>query len=163
MVGSSESGQRTATSEAEERIESSKVHWSQLRKPHSGGDDEEEAEVGMSEEEEEAVRASNLEVFEALKSHPTWGGFFWRWDDYASLEVGQKFAEGGQAELFHAHVTWKNPKHNEENQEDGTELALKVFKKGTLLQDLQPQWPIGMLQFYVEDRKRSLLGKPPPL
>lgn len=52
-----------------------------------------------------------IRMFKALQAHPIWGGFFGTFG-YAlgvpghgsrgSLEVGEKFAEGGQAELDHA-------------------------------------------------------------
>ena len=38
----------------------------------------------------------------------------------------EKFAQGVQAELFNAHIKWRDPRFN-----DGTEYALKVFNKGT--------------------------------
>lgn len=76
--------------------------------------------------------------------------------------MGEKFAEGGQAELFRAHVTWKDPKKNEECLEEGREFVLKVFKKGTLLHYLQSQWPHGLLQFKAEEVERRRLNLPPP-
>ncbi len=78
-------------------------------------------------------------MFEELQLHPTWGFFFMTFGyetavrlSYGEMEVGEKFAEGGQAELFHARVTWRDPEINEEDLEDGIEHVLKVFKKGTL-------------------------------
>lgn len=50
----------------EEQIERSKAHWSTLA-DQSGcmeGEEEEEAEV------------SNVQVFQALQRHPSWGSFF---------------------------------------------------------------------------------------
>ena len=49
----------------------------------------------------------------------------------AMMEVGEKFSEGVQVELFHASVTWKNAESNEEAERERFEWALKVFKKGT--------------------------------
>jgi hypothetical protein len=71
-----------------------------------------------------------------------------------------KFAEGGQAELLHAHVTWAYPKENETDLEAGIEWVLKVFKKGTLLRCLQLQWPEGYLKVRVERLACARLGKP---
>ena len=51
--------------------------------------------------------------------------------------MGEKFAEGGQAELFPVRITWADPDGNEDNVKRGTEWLLKVFKKGTLLRELQ--------------------------
>jgi hypothetical protein len=41
------------------------------------------------------------------------------------LVVGEKFAEGGQAEIYHAQVTWRDPK--DEELKEGHEWVLKVF------------------------------------
>ncbi|KAG0586906.1 hypothetical protein KC19_2G126300 [Ceratodon purpureus] len=100
-----------------------------------------------------------MEVFLALQSHPNWGVFFHTfgyktevWKSSSSLEIGQKFAEGGQAELFHAKVTWSSKlKSNEWFREHGYEWVLKVFKKGTRLRHLQSQWPHGMMKFHEEN------------
>jgi hypothetical protein len=80
----------------------------------------------------------------------------------AELEVGEKFAEGGQAELFHVHVTWANPKFIENDFKDGVEFVLKVFKKGTLLRHLQSQWPLGYLEWWAKDAKQIALRQPSP-
>ncbi|KAG0588704.1 hypothetical protein KC19_2G263000 [Ceratodon purpureus] len=132
----------------EQQIEQSKSHWSDLRVFDSDCI------------EEEDVEADNMEVFLALQSHPTWGVFFYTfgydtevWKRAGSLEMGHKFAEGGQAELFHANVTWSgiNLEMNEYDREHGREYVLKVFKKGTRLRHLQSQWPHGMLKFKEEN------------
>ena len=66
--------------------------------------------------------------------------------------MGEKFAEGAQAELFHCHVKWGNPKGNEDDLERGREWVLKVFKKGTFLRHLKSQLPQGLLQFHAVER-----------
>jgi hypothetical protein len=104
-------------------------------------------------DEDRAVEMDNREVFMSLQLHATWGNFFRTFgydlgigfQSSGELKVGEKFAEGGQAELFHAHITWADPKYNEKDLEDGTEWVIKVFKKGTLLRHLQSQWPKGYL------------------
>ncbi|KAG0588681.1 hypothetical protein KC19_2G261100 [Ceratodon purpureus] len=130
----------------EQQIEQSKSHWSDLRVFDSDCI------------EEEDVEADNMEVFLALQSHPIWGVFFYTfgydtevWKRAGSLEIGHKFAEGGQAELFHANVTWRKSEDNELDREHGNEWVLKVFKKGTRLRHLQSQWPHGMLKFKEEN------------
>jgi serine/threonine protein kinase len=50
--------------------------------------------------------------------------------------VGRKIAEGGQAEIFSIPAT-DTYVHRR---------ALKVFKEGSSLRDLEKQWPLGMLQ-----------------
>ena len=67
--------------------------------------------------------------------------------------MGEKFAEGAQAELFHCHVKWGNPKYNEWDLEKGVKWVLKVFKKGTFLHHLKSQLPQGLLQFHAVERK----------
>jgi hypothetical protein len=154
-VATTERGERTRIADRDERIQRSQVHWSQV------------SEAAMDRDKEGAAEIENKEVFKSLQQHPTWGGFFITfgydlvWESSGGLEVGEKFAEGGQAELFHAHITWANPKYNEEDLEDGTEWVIKVFKKGTLLRHLQSQWPEGYLQWWAKDLERSKLGIPP--
>jgi hypothetical protein len=129
-----------------QQIQDSMRHWSQLADTNL-----------MSLENYDAIDAENREVFQELQSHPQWGHFFKTFGyslgirrSYGELVVGEKFAEGGQAELFHAHVTWWNPESNEEDQEKGFEWVLKVFKKGTLLRQLQSQWSEGFLKLRVK-------------
>ena len=105
---------------------------------------------GPCSDEDEAVEIDNREVFKSLQLHPTWGWFFVTLgydseicDRDGELVMGEKFAEGAQSELFHAHITWENPKYNERDHEWGYEWVLKVFKKGTLLRHLQSHWPHG--------------------
>ena len=123
-----------------EQIEHSKAHWSQV--------------VEFDSDDEVLAETDNLDVFKRLQMHPRWGTFFVTFgdgeDDFGELVVGEKFAEGGQAELYEAHVRWKNPILYEFAQKQGTKYVLKVFKKGTFLRHLQSQWPQGMLQFHAE-------------
>jgi hypothetical protein len=95
-------------------IEKSRAHWSTL------------ADQSGCVEGEEVAEVSNVEEFLALQRHPTWGGFFQTFgydtEVYVrdgELELGEKFAEGGQAELYNAHVTWWNPENNEDDLRDG--------------------------------------------
>jgi serine/threonine protein kinase len=132
----------------EEQIERSKSHWSEL------------AEPDLNSVDEEAAAIDNRKVFKSLETHPEWAEFFWRSDEFEELKVGEKFAEGAQGELYHAHVKWKNPKLNEEDLEYGYEWVLKVFKKGTLVRHLQPQWPEGLFKTHVKRLELTKLGKP---
>ncbi|KAG0554503.1 hypothetical protein KC19_12G096000 [Ceratodon purpureus] len=139
------------------QIELSKRHWSELSEPS----------YGISKEEEAAIKLENEELFKTLKMHPEWGHFFRTfgdhsevWESWGSLEVGEKFAEGAQAELFHAHVQWSDPEMNQEDEEMGYEWVVKVFKKGTLLRHLQQQLPKGLLQYKTKDFENLKLGKP---
>ncbi|KAG0625852.1 hypothetical protein M758_2G084500 [Ceratodon purpureus] len=167
----SECSQNVVDNSVEEQIEQSKSHWSQVVMSDTISDEEEVAD--------------NLREFEQLQSHSTWGSFFrtFGYDTKVSpssgeLEIREKFAEGGQAELFHAKVIWKNVKNNAGDLENGIdwflkvykrnfeneiEWVLKVFKKGTLLRYLQSQWPQGMLQFHAHRLERSTLGIPQDL
>jgi serine/threonine protein kinase len=136
-------------------IEKSRAHWSTL------------ADQSGCVEGEEVAEVSNVEEFLALQRHPTWGGFFQTFgydtEVYVrdgELELGEKFAEGGQAELYNAHVTWWNPENNEDDLRDGREFVVKVFKKGTFLKELQSQLPQGLLQLHVENMEN--LRSPTP-
>jgi serine/threonine protein kinase len=131
----------------EEQIERSKSHWSEL------------AEPDLNSVDEEAAAIDNREVFKSLEMHPEWGEFFWGSHNFEELKVGEKFAEGAQGELYHAHVKWWNPKFNEEDLEYGYEWVLKVFKKGTLVRHLQPQWPEGLFKDHVKGVELAKLGE----
>ena len=120
---SAASSLRTSERNVEEQIERSKVHWSLLGEFNDDDDDEEEAEI------------SNIKVFEALQMHPTFGTFFVTLnggkDDLGLLEVGAKFAEGAQAELFHIHVTWgarRNVEETERERRNSIEERIKCSK-----------------------------------
>ncbi|KAG0603160.1 hypothetical protein M758_10G070700 [Ceratodon purpureus] len=140
-------------SAVEEQIERSKVHWSTLVDQSSSG-------LVAEGEGDWDAEESNKQEFMQLQRHPTWGGFFCTFygedenlHDMGELVVGEKFAEGGQAELFHAKVTWWHPETNEIIERKGIEYVVKVFKKGTFLRDLKSQLPHGLLQHYVEGIK----------
>jgi serine/threonine protein kinase len=148
---------RTALTALEEEIERSRAHWSTL------ADQSGSVEI----EEEEVAEVSNVEVFLALQRHPSWGSFFatFGYDTEVykrdgELEFGEKFAEGGQAELYNTHVTWWCLEGNEEDLRDGREYVVKVFKKGTFLKHLQSQLPQGLLHLHVEDMEN--LRSPTP-
>ena len=154
-TGMGESGVRGGRPRSiDEQIELSKSHWSQLADSVCSSTDED-------------VAADNMAAFEELQRHPSWGLFFktFGYDTevrYSSgtMEVGEKFAEGGQAELFHVHITWADPEDNEHGLKEGTEWVMKVFKKGTLLRELQKQWPHGYLHWWTQELERQELGKP---
>ena len=142
----------------EQQIEQSKRHWS-LVTPSSLSD---------CPSTDDDVAADNMAAFEELQRQPSWGHFFRTfgyetevWGSSGTMEVGEKFAEGGQAELFPVHMTWLNPKQNEDDVTEGIEYVLKVFKKGTLLRDLQKQWPHGYLHWWAQDLECSDRGEPP--
>ncbi|KAG0561561.1 hypothetical protein KC19_9G073500 [Ceratodon purpureus] len=146
-------------SAVEQQIERSKAHWSTLADGPSGAcmAEDEDGEGDCNAEE------SNVREFMQLQRHPTWGTFFsiFNGEDYnAELVVGEKFAEGGQAELFHAKVIWSHPESSEWAEEKGIEFVVKVFKKGTFLRDLKSQLPHGLLQHHVERMK--ILEPPTP-
>jgi hypothetical protein len=132
--------------EVEERIERSKAHWSLLSESLVSSSDEGE--------EEEVAEVSNARVFKDLQAHPKWGNFFCTHDIFDEFVVGEKFAAGAQAELYHVQVTGQDPKWNEENRRDGVEWVVKVFRKGTFLRDLQLQVPTG----YLDHRAQLVLG-----
>ncbi|KAG0554775.1 hypothetical protein KC19_12G117800 [Ceratodon purpureus] len=141
----------------EERIERSKSHWSELTQPSDC----------ISVEEEAAIKLQNEELFKTLERHPEWGTFFKTfgdssevWESVGLLEVGEKFAEGAQAELFHARIQWWSPRMIQWDREYGTKWVVKVFKKGTLVQHLQQQWPNGLFKMEAERVERTMLGKP---
>jgi hypothetical protein len=154
-VAPTESGERTRIADRDERIRSSEVHWSQV------------SEVAVDLDDDGAVEIENKEVFKSLQGHSTWGGFFktfgydlGEWESSGELKVGEKFAEGGQAELFHAHITWANPLTIQWDIEYGIEWVIKVFKKGTLLRHLQSQWPQGYLHAWAKNYEDIKLGLP---
>lgn len=134
----------------EEQIEQSKIHWSLL--------------ANFDLDADEVAEVNNLEVFKNLQSHPKWGTFFQTFgkDGIGELVMGQKFAEGGQAELYDIEVQWNDPWRIEEDLRCRQKWALKVFKKGTSLRQLQLQWPRGLLQDHmdrVESFRRGDLPK----
>lgn len=122
-------------------IAASKDHWSELQQPSSVVED-------SSGEEKEKVHLTNTAIVLGLqKQFPQTGDFFRDGDD--SL-LGQKIAEGGQAEIF------------EERREGSSygKYVLKVFKEGSSVLDLQKQWPLGMLNKCADAYTSSGLCSP---
>lgn len=78
------------------------------------------------------------------------------------LVVGQKFAEGGQAEVYEAQIVWQNPVWRGTVVKSRVRSVRKVFKEGTFLRRLQSQWPQGLLQFDVEKAELPKLNIPLP-
>jgi serine/threonine protein kinase len=98
------------------------------------------------------VAAENEKDFRNCQRHHVWGTFFQTFgydlgvrESLGELVMGEKFAQGAQGELFDAHIKFRNPEFN-----DGTEYALKVFDKGTLLRDFVNTWPPFILHFHFE-------------
>lgn len=139
-----------------QQIELSKHHWSELS---------ESIVDGISCEE---VKLANVEAFKVLESLPMYGSFFKTFGDQGnletigSLEVGEKFAEGAQAELFNVQVNWSNLEWNVDDLEEGVEWVLKVFKEGNLVQELQSQWPEGFFRLRYEVQALYELGNLEP-
>jgi serine/threonine protein kinase len=127
-------------SSIEEQIENSKRHWTHLPEPGS-----------ISAEE---VEETDEEVFQRLQLHPDWGDFFYIFRDSELVVAEEKFAEGGQAEIYAAQIRWRNSTPSQEELEDPWKWVVKVFKQWPL-RDLQKQWPKGMLQF---QKKRCHAG-----
>jgi hypothetical protein len=151
MVGSTESG---SCMSIEEHIERSKSDWNRaVPKPIPGEDVDDEIESSKGHWSEQ-VEIDNRKLFMTLQSHPTWGDFFTIFGE-DELAMGEKFAEGGQAELYEARVIWGNQFRREDMLKYGweSEWALKVFKKGIGLRDLQLQWPREFLECYAERKK----------
>jgi hypothetical protein len=69
-------------SEIKSEIEASKTCWTEVR---SSCDDD-------------ADQPTNMEIFERLQNHLKWGRLFRR--GYYSFHMGEKIAEGAQAETF---------------------------------------------------------------
>ncbi|KAG0625451.1 hypothetical protein M758_2G056500 [Ceratodon purpureus] len=145
-----ESGKCSRDVERDERIETSKVHWSEV------------SEAAVIPDGDGAVEEDNRKVFRALQSHRKWGVFFTTFGyslgapvpgrpgkvrgSSGELVMGDKFVSSGHAELFRARVNWRVPEDNEDDEKKGVEWVVKVFKKGTSLRQLQEQWPHGNLQ-----------------
>lgn len=114
--------------EMEFEIESSKSHWTELSKKRKHDSNE-------SSLDGEDHHKSNSDAFERLKERAEWGSFFRQ--SWYELEMSEKIAEGGQAEIFVGSGT---------NLRDGTkrDLAEKMFQEGCALGDLQRLWPPGL-------------------
>ncbi len=121
-------------SEIKSEIEASKTCWTEMR----------------SRCDDDADQPTNMEIFERLQNHPKWGRLFRR--GYYSFHMGEKIAEGAQAEIF-----------NCEHDEGAAPLVWKVFKRQFPLLDLQRQWPHGMFEnanlwSYGKDNARIIWG-----
>lgn len=139
----SHTGERMPTEERSRtivaEIERSKVHWSDLD-PASA---------------ETRTTRANWEAFEILKENPEWGSFFSYYDDpEVELELGEKIAEGGQAEIFLA----TERRRNKLGRSSSVVCVAKVFKIGFSLQVLQSQWPLGMLRDVSRGESGFLAG-----
>ncbi|KAG0559114.1 hypothetical protein KC19_10G079900 [Ceratodon purpureus] len=146
LLGTEMTGECSNSMSVEQQIERSKVHWSTLVDQSECSDEDEDC----------VAEVSNVKEFMELQAHPTWGSFFQTFgyslkerESMGELVVGEKFAEGGQAELFHAEFKWCNPETNERLMKEGVEYVLKVFKKGTFLKHLKMQLPRGFLQVHA--------------
>ena len=114
-------------------IEDSRVHWTETTPSN--------VEVG---EADGAGKETNMKVFQRLREK--YGGFF-QMDSrvFGTSQIPftpqmypiEKLAEGGQAEIFSS-IGLRGPL--------APRAALKVFKEGSSLRDLEKQWPLGMLQ-----------------
>ncbi|KAG0606739.1 hypothetical protein M758_9G163900 [Ceratodon purpureus] len=107
----------------ESEIEASKATWSELSPSVVVGDE---------------LAADNLEVFRSLQ-HQWPRGLFKGWTE-REWELGEKIAEGGQAELFEL---WRIDPAGRRLEE--VPWVIKLFKNGLSLQDLQRLMPRGML------------------
>jgi hypothetical protein len=105
-------------SELEFEIEASKDYWSELAISLSVG--------------EQAAAEKNLQTFRSLQKQ--WPCGFFREVGDGEMVVGQKIAEGGQAEIFEARFTEGFP-----DAQVHIDYILKVFKQGSSLQALQQQ------------------------
>ncbi|KAG0613405.1 hypothetical protein M758_6G100400, partial [Ceratodon purpureus] len=79
------------------------------------------------------------------------------------LSVGEKIAEGGQAEIYEAHIKWGNKVFRKRCEEEGAVFVLKVFKSGVSLRHLQSKWPEGLLKYRAVIAEREKLHIPQPL
>lgn len=151
----------TAVSES---IEESKKHWSELSKSESSSSDIHQSHsvrgrsrffnfngviggaLSIVEKKiaDYQIVAENRKVFKSLQVHPEWGTFFRTFNKGGgvSVVVEDKFAAGAQAEIFNVSIQWPNMTPVERRMK----WVLKVFRKGTLLQDLRSQWPLGYLR-----------------
>jgi hypothetical protein len=81
---------------------------------------------------EQAAAEKNLQTFRSLQKQ--WPCGFFREVGDGEMVVGQKIAEGGQAEIFEARFTEGFP-----DAQVHIDYILKVFKQGSSLQALQQQ------------------------
>lgn len=114
-------------------IEHSKVHWSEV----TG------STATLSEEDEEEENRENRKIFLELLNDPQWKipdgrdpeGFSFFIDRHPYV-LGQKIAEGGQAEIFEILLSDGSVASN---------ALMKVFKRRSLSQ-LRQQWPDAVLR-----------------
>lgn len=121
-------------SAVEVEIEASRVHWSELST---------ELSVEAEQKQREQIVNGNREVFQNLVEKTKVSGVkqfslnFLRNDD---LLLGEKIAEGGQAEIYLAEC-------REENSSQMRKVVMKVFKlEGAPLLHLQHQLPQGFIK-----------------
>ena len=122
--------ENSGKNKVESEVEASKVTWSEVSQSNVVG---------------ETLAAENSRVFRSLQQR--WpGGFFKEWVG-GGWEVGERLAEGGQAELFEAwRVTCEGKRVHIKP------WVMKMFKVGLSLKQLQSQLPLGML---ADDSTRS--------
>ena len=142
---------REFATDLEFEVEASRVHWSELTPVNVEAANEVnlqglklESNDGMQlgEVDDEVGEASgagktaetDMEVFQRLQKK--YGGFF-QLERTLGICWNGKIAEGGQAEIFSIAGTGRHAL---------MAVVLKVFKEGSLLRDLEKQWPLGMLQ-----------------
>lgn len=143
--------------QVEFNIASSKVHWSALEDEVESEDDE---NCVLDQEKHEALMKANKEAFENLKRHPHWGPFFSRdgaggvyWlkvsgSLYSKVEVGKKVAEGGQAKIYECRGIHANGSPDD--------LMLKVFRRGSFIQDLQKEWPQTIFDPFIDENGKII-------
>lgn len=120
-------------------IQISKPHWSQV-------DSDASSSSSSCDEEEEYSVDRDREHFETLKQRTRDRGGF-RFEEFPSLCVGEKLAEGGQGEIYEALL------YNYTKPKRPIKCVVKVFKGGYPLKALELQWPSGMV--CKEDHLRS--------
>jgi serine/threonine protein kinase len=120
------------SSELEFNIQYSKYHWSQLTIPGSIAIS---GSIADTDDDDDTEHSPEAEV-ERFNRLCRWGGFFKDFDQ--SLVVGEKIAEGAQAEIYAATLF------------GSYECILKMFKQGYALSDLQRQWPKGIMKSYTK-------------
>lgn len=125
MMEQQERGQCSSAVESE--IEASKSHWSEVdpamsQTEHSGEENRNYFEFLRRSKYKSMVSGHGSRISEITRRD-----FFTEWGD--EIVVGEKLAEGGQAEIFAA-----------THRSHGA-LVVKVFKGGSVLQDLAKQWP----------------------
>jgi len=119
-VQSNDCSRKEVNSKLQIEIEGTKIHWSELS--NNDSDDEE----------------SNREIYERLRLLPKYRKWLRCGVEAGNILLGQKIAEGGQAEIFEVEYRSNYPRSL-------SGYVLKVFKEGYSLRDLKVQWPEGLL------------------